>query len=382
VIAALGGVEGILGHTLQRHLFSIKHHGPLKTPLLSTCFDLFSVRPDSSPFACAELEAIPTMLNGPSRALRRLNPETSHGRPRFQDLYLLDISAKCIDSRKIHLWTQLVPQRRFNRILQWFVDGSLASFVTVMHETGSVITGSCALNMLLVDYYDSSTSDLNFLENDNIFTSRRGLHQNRKRRESPFDSSFAFYCYRLKRYHKRRLSVTLSVAGKLERTWMKVATIIGVLIPRSLVKTFPSTSPNSTVNTVLNPSLLTLYNEAIAVNSTAFQDDEKDTRERVFVGSKTETVLLNFTKELGWPNYKGMRDAAQIIQIIPFSSERKAMGTMVKLAHGYRLYVKGASATSALKHSIQPSVLSLQRRALQTPTTPSPPSPYPGLHPL
>jgi Ca2+-transporting ATPase len=124
---------------------------------------------------------------------------------------------------------------------------------------------------------------------------------------------------------------------------MKIATIVGVLIPRSLVKTFPSTSPNSTVNTVLSPSLLTLCNKAIAVNSTAFEDDEKDTGERVCVGSKTETAILNFTKELGRPNYKETKDAAQTIQIIPFSGERKAMGTVVKLAHGYRLYVKGAS---------------------------------------
>ena len=54
-------------------------------------------------------------------------------------------------------------------------------------------------------------------------------------------------------------------------------------------------------------------------------------------------VLLNFTKELGRPNYKETRDAAQIIQIIPFSSEWKAVGTVIKLAHGYRLYVEGAS---------------------------------------
>jgi Ca2+-transporting ATPase len=99
----------------------------------------------------------------------------------------------------------------------------------------------------------------------------------------------------------------------------------------------------SQLNTVLSPSLLTLCNEAIAVNSTAFEDDEKDTGARVFVGSKTETALLNFAKELGWPNYKETRDAAQIIQIMPFSSERKAMGAVVKLAHGYRLYIKGAS---------------------------------------
>ena len=47
---------------------------------------------------------------------------------------------------------------------------------------------------------------------------------------------------------------------------------------------------------------------------------------------------MNFAKELGWPNHNETRDAAQIIQIIPFSSEWK-----VKLVHGYHLYVKGAS---------------------------------------
>jgi len=70
-------------------------------------------------------------------------------------------------------------------------------------------------------------------------------------------------------------------------------------------------------------------NEAIAVNSTTFEDDEKDTGERVFVGSKTETALLNFGKELGRPSYKETRDASQVIQIISFSSERKAMAQWV-----------------------------------------------------
>jgi hypothetical protein len=35
--------------------------------------------------------------------------------------------------------------------------------MTVMHQTGSVITGSYALNILLGDSYDSSTSDLNLI---------------------------------------------------------------------------------------------------------------------------------------------------------------------------------------------------------------------------
>ena len=79
----------------------------------------------------------------------------------------------------------------------------------------------------------------------------------------------------------------------------------------------------SQLNTVLNPYLLTLCNEAIAVNSTAFKDNEKDTGECMFIRSKTETASfkLNFAKELVWPNYKETRDAAQIIQTMPISSE-------------------------------------------------------------
>ncbi|KAG1747134.1 Ca-transporting ATPase [Suillus paluster] len=99
----------------------------------------------------------------------------------------------------------------------------------------------------------------------------------------------------------------------------------------------------STLNTFLSRPLLALFNAAIAVNSTAFEDVEQETGERVFVGSKTETALLSFAKELNWPDYKHTRDAAEIIQMIPFSSERKAMGVVVKHAKGYRFYVKGAS---------------------------------------
>ncbi|KAG2341321.1 calcium-translocating P-type ATPase [Suillus weaverae] len=99
----------------------------------------------------------------------------------------------------------------------------------------------------------------------------------------------------------------------------------------------------STLNTVLSQPLLSLFNETIAVNSTAFEDVEKESGERVFVGSKTETALLNFAKELGWADYKETRDAARIVQLIPFSSERKAMGAVVKTERGYRFYVKGAS---------------------------------------
>lgn len=98
------------------------------------------------------------------------------------------------------------------------------------------------------------------------------------------------------------------------------------------------------LNDVLSPQLRDILNEAIAINSTAFEDVDPESGELIFVGSKTETALLQFAKELGWRNFRETRESATIIQMIPFSSERKSMGVVVKLpGGGYRLYVKGAS---------------------------------------
>jgi P-type Ca2+ transporter type 2C len=73
---------------------------------------------------------------------------------------------------------------------------------------------------------------------------------------------------------------------------------------------------------------------AIAVNSTAFEDINPQIGQPVFIGSKTDTALLKFAKELGWADYKKTRDAAAVVQMIPFSSERKAMGIVAKLVDG------------------------------------------------
>jgi Ca2+-transporting ATPase len=97
------------------------------------------------------------------------------------------------------------------------------------------------------------------------------------------------------------------------------------------------------INKILSPALRLTFNEAIAVNSTAFEDVDKETGKIEFVGSKTETALLSFAKDLEWPAYKQTRDAAQIVQLLPFASERKYMGAMVKKGDGYRVYFKGAS---------------------------------------
>lgn len=62
-----------------------------------------------------------------------------------------------------------------------------------------------------------------------------------------------------------------------------------------------------------------------------------------FIGSKTETALLNLVQRLGWGEYDQIRNAAEVVQVLPFSSKRKAMGVVTKLDDGYRFYMKGAS---------------------------------------
>lgn len=97
------------------------------------------------------------------------------------------------------------------------------------------------------------------------------------------------------------------------------------------------------VNT-LAQSVKDLWRESIATNSTAFETEAGDGQN--FVGSKTETALLDFAREhLAMEHLTVERGNAQIIQMIPFDSSRKCMGMVVKMkdGKGYRLMVKGAS---------------------------------------
>ena len=69
-----------------------------------------------------------------------------------------------------------------------------------------------------------------------------------------------------------------------------------------------------------------------------------ETGEVTFMGSKTEATLLEFAQDLGWANFESTQKGAHIIQMIPFSSERKAMGVVVKLSDDwYHFCTKGAS---------------------------------------
>ncbi|KAL4401455.1 plasma membrane calcium transporter [Malassezia pachydermatis] len=70
---------------------------------------------------------------------------------------------------------------------------------------------------------------------------------------------------------------------------------------------------------------------------------EKASKGEIFIGSKTESALLSLVRRLDWAQYDQVRTSASVVQVIPFSSKRKAMGVVIKNDDGYRLYIKGAS---------------------------------------
>jgi Ca2+-transporting ATPase len=124
---------------------------------------------------------------------------------------------------------------------------------------------------------------------------------------------------------------------------------------------------NRTVNlpqtgnaTDLNPArMMEILCQGISINSSAFEGFDEHTKTPGFIGSKTETALLEWMVRMNTPeSYKQYREApwAKTYQIYPFASERKCMATIIKIdpslrpqeAAGhtkpfYRIFVKGAS---------------------------------------
>jgi Ca2+-transporting ATPase len=80
----------------------------------------------------------------------------------------------------------------------------------------------------------------------------------------------------------------------------------------------------------------------IAVNSSAFEDtDEEGNKD--FVGSSTETALLRFLADTEWADFNEEREKAETGQVFPFSSDRKAMATVIKLDDKHIFLIKGAA---------------------------------------
>ena len=102
------------------------------------------------------------------------------------------------------------------------------------------------------------------------------------------------------------------------------------------VATFSATFGN------LSKKMQDLLRASIALNSTAFEGEEKGVP--TFIGSKTETALLNMAKEhLALDGLAAERANANTVQLIPFDSKRKCMGVVYQIQGGYRLLVKGAA---------------------------------------
>ncbi|KAF2722634.1 calcium-translocating P-type ATPase [Polychaeton citri CBS 116435] len=92
----------------------------------------------------------------------------------------------------------------------------------------------------------------------------------------------------------------------------------------------------------LAPQVKNIWKDSICINSTAFEGEQNG--QKVFIGSKTETALLDFAKShLGMEAIAVERSNAKIVQMIPFDSSRKCMGMVIKQGSTYKLFVKGAS---------------------------------------
>ncbi|KAL4762797.1 uncharacterized protein BDW70DRAFT_149001 [Aspergillus foveolatus] len=94
---------------------------------------------------------------------------------------------------------------------------------------------------------------------------------------------------------------------------------------------------------LLSPQQKCMIIESVAINSTAFEGEENGVPG--FVGSKTETALLGFARNvLGMGPLAEVRANATVVQLMPFDSGRKCMGAVIRLSDNkYRFLVKGAS---------------------------------------
>ncbi|POR37192.1 Calcium-transporting ATPase [Tolypocladium paradoxum] len=106
----------------------------------------------------------------------------------------------------------------------------------------------------------------------------------------------------------------------------------------------PSDQPVSQWAASLPSTTKQVIVQSIAINSTAFEGEEDG--KPTFIGSKTETALLQLAKDhLGLQALAETRANEHVVQMMPFDSGKKCMGAVVKLrsSPGYRLLVKGAS---------------------------------------
>ncbi len=173
-------------------------------------------------------------------------------------------------------------------------------------------------------------------------------------------------------YSMRRMLKTNNLVRKLHACeTMGAATVI------CTDKTGTLTLNRMSVREALFPdkSLMPVVSEGIAVNSTAELDMSSGVPQAV--GNPTEGALLMWLADQG-SDYRQLKHAVDVVEELPFSSERKYMATVVGSAvtGGRMLYVKGAPeivmrmcgevAGDMSRESIEERLTAFQQQAMRT----------------
>ncbi|KAA8917261.1 hypothetical protein TRICI_000599 [Trichomonascus ciferrii] len=138
-------------------------------------------------------------------------------------------------------------------------------------------------------------------------------------------------------------------------TQNKMTVVAGVIGSNVDKNTFEITPEGDNVTELVedqvhDKDLKQLWVDSIAINSSAFEAEDNEERveeSEVFVGSKTETALLNFARNyLDMGGLEEYRNKCSVEQIYPFDSAKKFMSTVIKSrtdSDGYTVLLKGAS---------------------------------------
>ncbi|PWW77009.1 calcium-translocating P-type ATPase [Tuber magnatum] len=137
------------------------------------------------------------------------------------------------------------------------------------------------------------------------------------------------------------LAVTLALAFATTR----------MLKDNNLVRVLRACETMGNATTICSDKTGTLTQNKMTVDQLIAADSGDDVPiaefngEVTFIGSKTETALLGFARDfLGMGPVNEERANSEIVQLIPFDSARKCMGSAIRLPNGgYRMFVKGAS---------------------------------------
>lgn len=100
--------------------------------------------------------------------------------------------------------------------------------------------------------------------------------------------------------------------------------------------------PTASLSSSLHSEYRDLIKDSIAINTTAFEGEEDG--KSGFIGTKTETALLDWARRnFAMDSLSIERANHPVVQLFPFNSRQKCMGTVIRLADGrHRMFIKGA----------------------------------------